>query len=381
MSLTRVFCPTCGNRYPVRIQDLEKSFYCKHCRKLFQPARINEYVLLDELGKGGLSVVYLAYDLRNQREVALKQLHKDVPDSDFAECEKRAVTEARALAAIDFHPNVLPMYNSGFVGKRFFLVTPVVRGKSLDKVIPEGGFPDPLRAVELAVTILRALQHVHDFQIYHRDVKPSNVMIDEKGNLFLIDFGIVSFRQTETAVRTEMGTVLGTPAYMPPEQARGDVHRVGPWSDQYGAGAVLYHMLTGEVPFPGKGLAVLIEVMDYDKQPLPPRHYRPDLDPKLEELVLKSLRKLPGERFGSCAEFADRLHAWAEAWKRRRDGLPPPADQAPQPESVSRQPRRFRAVIWTTIIIAALSALATGGWLAWKLSQDSPPPKLDDITK
>ena len=101
------------------------------------------------------------------------------------------------------------------------MVTPIIRGQTLEKLIPEGGFPKPQRAVQLAVTILRALEHVHAFKVYHRDVKPSNVMIDVNGNLFLLDFGLAACRQIDTSLHTQMGTVLGTPAFMPPEQAAG----------------------------------------------------------------------------------------------------------------------------------------------------------------
>ena len=126
-------------------------------------------------------------------------------------------------------------------------------------------------------------------------------MIDGNGNLFLVDFGLAACRQLDTALLTEMGTVLGTPAFMPPEQARGEIDRVGPWSDQYGAGAVLFKMLTGNVPYPGKGYAVLGDVGNYDKPPQTLRHFRPRLDPALESLVMQSLAKFPGERFQSCA--------------------------------------------------------------------------------
>jgi serine/threonine-protein kinase len=427
MSQTRIRCPACKQLVPVLPQDLEKTVVCPQCRVRFQPARLNEYVLLDELGHGAFSAVHLAYDLRNGREIALKQLDdKGIPEHEFAEWAERAVAEARALAQIDFHPNVLPMYNSGHLGKKFFLVSPVIRGKSLDKLIPEHGFPDPLRAVEFAVLVLRALHHVHGFNVYHRDVKPSNIMIDEEGHLFLIDFGIVAIRQPNRAIKTRLGTVMGTPAYMPPEQALGDVKRVGPRSDQYGAGAVLYHMLTGKVPFPGGDpYTVIGDVVDPNKLPLPPRHFRPELDPALEALVLTSLRKAPGERFENCAQFADRLQAWAEEWKQRQvlgarppenpraaaaapgpaarpvpkvapptrkpgqqppptmqpaaATLPGPASAAPGGGETSGQPGPWRTLLWTVIALAALAALVGGGYLAWK--QSHPSVKFDDITK
>lgn len=386
MSHTRVRCPSCQDLGPVRLPDLEKDLNCKGCGARFRAERIQEYVLLDELGRGAFSIVYRAYDLRNHREVALKLLNeKVIPAHEFDAWVKRAVLEARALAKIDFHPNVLPMYNSGHAGAKFFLVSPIIRGKSLDKVIPQGGFADPLEAVERAITILKALEHVHRINIYHRDIKPSNIMVDESGNLFLIDFGLVACQQRDASVYLEMGTVIGTPAFMPPEQARGEVDRIGPWSDQYGAGAVLYKMLTGNAPYLGQGYGFLADVASYDKLPVPPTRYRPDLDRTLEALVLKALRKYPGERFKSCAQFAEELRAWTEdREKGKTAGRQPPEQmvpgrQPPEPPPAPQKTRRLRRVLWTAVVLAVLAGLGVGGWLAWKAAHKVP--KLDDITR
>lgn len=388
MSQTSFRCPNpnCKQTYPVPVKDLGKLLHCKRCDHRFRLDRLDEYVLLDVLGDGAFGVVYRAYDLHNCREVALKQLkEKAVPEHEFESWVKRAELEARALAKIDFHPNVLPLYTSGYVGRKFFMVTPVIRGQTLDATIPKGGFPDPTRAVELAITILRALYHIHAFKVYHRDVKPSNIMIDGNGNLYLVDFGLASCRQLGIAMHTEMGTMLGTPAYMPTEQARGEINRVGPWSDQYGAGAVLFRMLTGGVPYSGANVyAVVAQVGDYNTPPTPPRHFRPNLDAELEELVLRSLRKFPGERFDSCAEFADVLQAWVDRRKKRPSPPPevgpipttttPEGVQAPPPFAPAARPRASTRVPWWAVLVVVAALLTAGGVLTWKWVTAAKPP-------
>ena len=377
MAQATFHCPRCKKAYPVRAANPDKLLHCRGCGERFRLERIDDYVLLGELGRGTFGVVYSAYDLRNDREVALKLLNeKDIPQDEFDSWADRAVAEAKALAKIDHHPNVLPLFNSGKVGRKFYLVTPVIRGRTLDKVIPEHGFPDPLQAAQMGATILRALHHVHKFKIYHRDVKPSNIMIDADDHLFLVDFGLAASREVNAAVRTEVGTVLGTPAYMPLEQARGEVHRVGPWSDQYGAGAVLFKMLTGSVPYPGERYAVLGQVADYHKPPRRPSEFRPDLDPELEALVLRSLEKYPGKRFSSCAEFADALQTWADACKARQ--VPPQAAPvAPASAAAGTRAPHSRWVVWL-IVAVIVAALAGGGWVIWQAAQTPPAPTFID---
>jgi serine/threonine-protein kinase len=390
MSQTTFLCPKCNQTHPVLVQDLGRKLFCKNSQAYFRLSQLDAYVLLDVLGNGAFGIVYRAYDLQNRREVALKQLNeKAVPEHEFDSWVQRAVTEARALAKIEIHPNVLPLLTSGHVGRQFFMVTPIVRGQTLEKLIPKGGFSDPCQAVQTAIVILRALEHVHGFKVYHRDVKPSNIMIDGHGNLFLVDFGLAACRQIDTAHHTEMGTVLGTPAFMPPEQARGEIDRIGPWSDQYGAGAVLFKMLTGAVPYPGKGYAVLGDVGNYDKPPRTLRHFRPRLDPALEALVMQSLAKFPGDRFPNCEKFAQLLHAWSA----KQSGAPvehgladwpseaPPSP--PRPAPASGDPVRIRWGLWAAILLG-IAAAAGSGWVVWNCmttTKQAPPIQFFDPTK
>jgi serine/threonine protein kinase len=184
-------------------------------------------------------------------------------------------------------------------------------------------------------------------------VKPSNIMIDGSENLYLVDFGLASCRQLGTAGQKEKGTVMGTPAYMPTEQARGEINRVGPWSDQYGAGVVLFHMLTGALPYQDANpYAVISQAADYNFPPKRPREIRPDLDAELEELVLKAMRKFPGERFDSCAEFADRLQAWID---KQKQTAPAPLLRPEAPPRPSRG--RWIALAVAAVVLVAVSLL------------------------
>jgi serine/threonine protein kinase len=405
MSTTQFRCRSCREVHPVPIEDLDKPLHCERCQTDVSLNRLGDYVLLDELGRGAFSVVYLAYDLRNHRQVAVKQLNENaVPEHQFDSWGKRAVSEARALGKIEYHPNVLPLFDSGYSGRSFYMVAPYIRGEQLGKMIPKGGFPNSARAVELAIVILRALHHVHSFGIYHRDIKPGNILIAANGEPMLIDFGLVACQEGEMSFRTQLGTVLGTPAYMPPEQALGDLDRVGPWSDQYSAGVVLYKMLTGNEPYPGKNFhAVIAAVGDYNTGPIPPSRCRPDLDPALEKLVLRSIAKYPGERFKSCAEFADRLRAWLDSHPRRtppiplRQVVPPPVPEPPPlpapntrtppvpatrvpavqmpplPLGLDLRPRPTSKVLWTVVAVALAALLGIGGFFAWKASHGATP--------
>ena len=231
----------------------------------------------------------------------------------------RFLREARAAAAVR-HANVCPIYDVGEDAGRPFVVMALVEGESLnDRLQRQGRFEDSGEAVALVVQVADALAAVHAAHVVHRDVKPGNILLDRAGAPFLSDFGLAHAEDGEHL--TDAGTMMGTPAYMAPEQAAFELGAVGPWSDQYSLGVVLYHLLTGRTPFEGPPLAVIYQIGV--KASLPPSYFRPDLDPTLESLVMKALARQPRDRYPRIADFAGALRAWRE----RQGGSVPAAPQ------------------------------------------------------
>ena len=377
----RVHCPLpkCGHAYSVSVADLAKSLFCKRCEKKFRLPKIEHYLVLEELGRGAFGVVNRVYDLAENREAAVKLLNTDsLPPDRYDEWIERARNEAQVIANI-VHPNILPLYRSGTHEGKFYMVTPLLPGKPLNDAIPEAGYEDPLEAVEIVITVLRTLHFVHAMKICHRDIKPGNIMVGDGGKIvYLMDFGLAVFHEKDTSRFTEYGTILGTIAYMPMEQAKGEIDRMGAWSDQYSAGVVLYKLLTGRLPYTGGTQAMLGDITDPDKPPTPLRKYRPGIDPDLERLVLRSLGKYPGQRYSSCESFAQQLREWVDEQKSR---LREPRQPLPQPETfplaipVDRQAAEPPETesggwLWIAILLLLLAGLGVGGYFAWQIFQD-----------
>jgi hypothetical protein len=288
------------------------------------PASVGRYRLLGQVGTGGMGTVYRAHDPGLDRVVALKLPRFDGPPDQVARRAQRFQREARAAARV-WHPHVCPIFDVGEHDGRPFVVMAFVEGPSLAEVLARRGkFEDVGEAVALALQLLDALAAVHAHGIVHRDLKPGNVLLDPAGRAVLTDFGLA--RPGDEAERfTSEGVILGTPSYMAPEQAAGQADRVGPATDLYSLGVVLYQMLTGRLPFEGPPVAVLHRIVHED--PPPPRQFRPDLDPALEAVILRALRKDPAERFAAAREFAAAL------------GRPSPAAPAPAPATVRERDR------------------------------------------
>jgi DNA-binding beta-propeller fold protein YncE len=273
------------------------------------PAAFGPYQVRRVLGRGW-GIVYLAHDPKLNRDVAVKVLnHAALSDPRAVQRLRR---EASVLAQMH-HNHIIPVFQLDEQDGVPFIVSKYIPGQALADAIPEQGM-QPERAVGLVIQLLDGLAYAHEPThekgvVLHRDVKPANALLDAEGRLYLTDFGLASWLGRETGRMTRDGDVMGTPAYMAPEQARGDVRRVGPAADQYAAGVVLYELLTGHLPFEGAPPAVLLyNVMS--TPPPRPSEWRRDLDPRLEQICLKALAKQPGQRFASCRAFADTLRGW-----------------------------------------------------------------------
>lgn len=208
------------------------------------PCRIGDYELQEELGRGGMGVVYKALHVSLNRIVALKMLLRGRFAS--ADDQARFRAEAEAIAQLD-HPNIVPVYEVGQLEGHVYFSMKYVRGRTLSQVLANGPI-DPNEASRILSLVARAVDFAHRRGVLHRDLKPSNILIDDEGQPHVNDFGLAKQISSRDSI-TRSGAVIGTPAYMSPEQAAGNRGQVGPASDVYSLGAILYHSITGKPPF------------------------------------------------------------------------------------------------------------------------------------
>lgn len=269
---------------------------------------LGKYRLLDHLGRGGMSSVYLAEHVHMQRHVAIKVLPTDlVTDKSYLQ---RFYREAQAAAALD-DPNIVRAYDIDCVGENHFIVMEYVPGNDLQEHVHETGHP--LDCGLAAYYILQAasgLQHAHDVGLIHRDIKPANLIIADNQQLKILDMGLALFSDDEKAslTATHKEKLLGTADYLSPEQAL-DSHQVDSRTDIYSLGCTLYFALTGHVPFPEGSLAQRI-AKHQSEDPSPLMNERWDCPPELAEICYRMMRKKPEERFQTCADVAMALHTW-----------------------------------------------------------------------
>ncbi len=273
--------------------------------------RIGRYQISGELGRGGMGVVFRGHDPALRRDVAIKMI-LDRSDASRVAVE-RFVREARATARLR-HPGIVPVHEVGDHDGRPFIVMDFIPGGTLDAILGDGPGGGERIARRRLARIVRevavALDHAHAHAVVHRDVKPQNVLIDEQDRPHLTDFGAARDLSVEGGL-TQTGQVIGTPLYMAPEQANGDVRATGPRSDVYALGVILYHGLVGEPPFQASSMLELMPKIFRD-EPRPPRQQDPSIHADLETITLKCLEKDPERRYGSAAAFADDLGRYLE---------------------------------------------------------------------
>ena len=335
--MIRIACshPGCGKTFRVAESVAGRSVTCKSCGRDFvaQPvvqetaapqatdtpadmstpaawvrdgallSRIGRFEVRKKLGQGGFGTVYRAFDPQLEREVAVK-----VPKTELLASPKsveRFLREAKAAARLN-HPHIVPVYDAGRDGELNYIASAFIDGQPLAAMIEQlaGDFR---RIATLIQQLAEALDYAHSQGVIHRDVKPDNVMIDSAGQPHLMDFGLARIGDAAQKL-THDGTVMGTPAYMSPEQACDDPSAVTHASDQYSLGVVLYELLTGETPFVGPPAIIIFNVLN---QPIPaPRSLRADLPPDLETICLKALSRESSARYATCADFAADLEHW-----------------------------------------------------------------------
>ena len=263
-----------------------------------------DYEILEELAHGGMGVVYKARQKKLNRVVALKMLLAGA----FARQDvlKRFLSEAEVVAHLD-HPNIVPIYEIGrHEGQTFFTMKYIENG-TLKEALP-GLMAHPRRAVELMVKVIRAVHFAHQRGILHRDIKPGNILIDAQGEPWVTDFGLAK-REGEDMTLTRTGTIMGTPAYMAPEQARSGRIPLTTSADVYSLGAVLYHLFTGRPPFDAEDPLELLHCVQSDEPPHP-KQWNKSLPDDLATICIKCLEKHPTQRYASAEALGQDLERW-----------------------------------------------------------------------
>lgn len=322
------------------------------------PDRLGDYELMEELGRGGMGVVYRARQGSLDRDVALKV----IPGGPLADPDalRRFRMEARAAARLH-HPHVVPVYDVGETDSHAFFSMELIAGPTLSQRVKRGGTLAPKQAAACVAKVASAIQHAHDQGLLHRDLKPSNILIDPEDEPRVADFGLV--KSTGSMIDGELTLTnqsVGTPAWFAPEQT-GEGEAV-PQTDVYGLGALLYFALTGRSPFPGRDMAALLDQVR-NLPPVSPRVLDPSIPRDLETICLKAMEKVPARRYGSAREMAEDLGRWLS-------GDPILARPVTRLTRMARWVQRHRALSAALgALTLALTAGAVGVTIMWQRAE------------
>lgn len=339
----------------------------------------NRYEIIAKLGSGGMANVYQAKDRVLNRVVTVKVLRNELAeDKDFV---RRFQLEAQAVASLS-HPNIVSIYDVGEEDGLPYLVMEYVEGCNLKEIIKREGRLSPGEVISIGMQVCAALAHAHEKGIIHRDIKPHNILVMPGGRVKVADFGLARVLSLPNVTVTQSGTVMGSVHYFAPEQARGE--EVGPKSDIYSLGVVLYEALSGHVPFQGDN-PISVALKHLQEEPPSLRKENPAVPPSLEEIIFKAMAKDPDKRFDSAREMQNALAGGSAGEQNEFDENEPTRALYLDPDndlSATRKRRRIHPATWAALGVFFLLLLVAVGWWGfskWFFVQEAIVPDVTNM--